>query len=336
MAATTAYAQKQADGLSYFLPKTAVRMSVKVEKTTFKPGELADFSDLYFKTPAATKADTRYRIVGIDFSSEGLPDSDKKFTVAVDKKHSILTVDCDRNGVLKAINDKAADAPQPKAFVPARKSAPLNPRDFMSQDILAAGNLPKMAQLVAQEIYDIRDSRNQLSRGEADNMPKDGAQLKLMFANLDTQERALMQMFTGVTTTDTLEHVVTFVPEKGKASVPVFRFSKKFGLLTADDYSGAPYNVTVEDENVMPELPADANAAKKEKDDFQVGVNLPGKIKLTVLCGDKPVASYETYAAQFGRVEMLNGALFGKKITSHLVLDPVTGSVVKLRTEPLE
>lgn len=336
MAATTAYAQKQADGLSYFLPKTAVRMSVKVEKNTFKPGELADFSDLYFKTPAAAKADTHYRIVGIDFSSEGVPDSEKKFTVAVDKKHSILTVDCDRNGVLKAINDKAADAPQPKAFVPARKPAPLNPRDYMSQDILAAGNLPKMAQLVAQEIYDIRDSRNQLSRGEADNMPKDGAQLKLMFANLDKQERALMQMFTGVTTTDTLEHVVTFVPEKEKTSVTAFRFSKKFGLLTADDYSGAPYNIEVEDENVMSELPADANAAKKEKDDFQLGVNLPGKIKVTVLDGDKAVASYETYAAQFGKVEMLNGALFGKKITSHLVLDPVTGSVVKLRTEPLE
>lgn len=336
MTATTAFGQKNVDGLDYYLPKTVVNVSVLVEKNTFKPGELADFSDLYFKTSAATEASVSYRIVGIRFSTAGIPDTDKKFTVAIDKKHSILNIDCDRNGVLKAINDKAPDTPQAKPFVPARKPAPLNARDYMSQDILAAGNLPKMAQLVAQEIYDIRDSRNQLSRGEADNMPQDGAQLKLMFANLDRQERALMQMFTGVTTTDTLEHVVSFVPEKEKTDVTAFRFSKKLGLLTADDYSGAPYDIVVEDEGVMADLPDEANAAKKEKDDFMLGVNTPGKIRLTVNADGRKVASFDTYAAQFGKVEMLNGALFGKKITSHVTLDPVTGSVVKLRTEPLE
>ena len=86
----------------------------------------------------------------------------------------------------------------------------------------------------------------------------------------------------------------------------------------------------------MPELPAEANAAKKEKDDFQLGVCLPGKISLTLTHDGHEVASYATFAAQFGRVEMLSGALFGKKLTSHLIIDPVTGSVVKLRTEPLE
>lgn len=336
MSSAVAFAQKQVDGLSYFLPKTAVRMSVLVEKTTFQPGELADYSDLYFKKPASKKADTSWRIVGVSFSTEGQPDADRKFTVAIDRKHSVLSIDCDRNGVLTAINDKASATVPPKPFVPARKSAPLNPRDFMSQDILSAGNLPKMAQLVAQEVYDIRDSRSQLSRGEADNMPKDGEQLRIMFGNLDTMERALMQMFTGVTTRDTVEHTVTFVPTKETAEFTAFRFSRKFGLTTADDYSGAPYKVTVTDENIMPDLPAAANAARKEKDDFQLGVCLPGKIRLTLSNDGNTVATFDTFAAQFGRVEMLNGALFGKKMTSHLLLDPVTGCVVKLRTEPLE
>lgn len=336
MSSAVTFAQKQTDGLSYFLPKTAVRMSVLVEKTTFQPGELADYSDLYFKKPASKKPSTDYRIVGVSFSAEGQPDADRKYTVAIDRKHSVLNIDCDRNGVLKAINDKAPDAVAPKPFVPARKAAPLNPRDFMSQDILSAGNLPKMAQLVAQEVYDIRDSRNQLSRGEADNMPKDGEQLRIMFGNLDTMERALMQMFTGVTNRDTVEHIVTFVPEKEKMEFTAFRFSRKFGFTTADDYSGAPYKVTVTDEGVMPDLPAEANAAKKEKDDFQLGVCLPGKISLTLSNDGNEVATFDTYAAQFGRVEMLNGALFGKKITSHILLDPVTGCVVNLRTEPLE
>ena len=37
--------EKKTEGFEYFLPKTAVRMSVLVEKTTTKPGKLAEFSE---------------------------------------------------------------------------------------------------------------------------------------------------------------------------------------------------------------------------------------------------------------------------------------------------
>ena len=42
------------------------------------------------------------------------------------------------------------------------------------------------------------------------------------------------------------------------------------------------------------------------------------------------------WAAQFGQVEMLNGSLFGKKLTSKIVLDSATGAVTELTTEPLD
>ena len=50
LAATSAMAggDKPVDGLSYSLPKTAVRMQVLVEKTVTQPGQLAGFSQLYF------------------------------------------------------------------------------------------------------------------------------------------------------------------------------------------------------------------------------------------------------------------------------------------------
>lgn len=329
-------ADKNTEGLSYFLPKTAVRMSLLVEKKTTEPGQLAEFSDLYFKMPAPTAKQTDYRIVGIRFSTVGLPDASRQYSVAIDKKHSVVSVDCDANGVLRAINTRAPKGQEPEAFKSAPHAPALNPRDFMSQDILSAGNLPKMAQLVAQEIYDIRDSRNQLSRGEADFMPKDGEQLRLMYSQLDTQEDALMQLFQGTTKTDTTETVLTFVPEKDMQNNVLFRFSKKFGLLTADDLSGEPYVVSVDDLATTPSLPETPEAAKKEKDDFQLGICMPGKIRITLSTAGSDIASYEAYAAQFGKVEMLNGSLFGKKFTSKIVLDPATGSVVELKTEPLE
>ncbi len=329
-------ADKENEGLTYYLPKTAVNVSLLVEKTTYTPGQMAAYAELYFKTPAKAVADVDYRIVGIRFSTEGVPDSTKRHTILLDKKHSIFDIDCEKNGVLRAINTKGVTKETPTAFVPARKPAPLNPNDYMSQDILSAGNLPKMAQMVAQEIYDIRDSRNQLSRGEADFMPNDGEQLRMMLAQLRTQETALMQMFTGVTVKDTTECVFQFVPDPTVQKRTLFRFSKKFGCVADDDLSGEPYYVYVDDEHIYPDFPDEAEAAKKQKDDLVLGVNLPGKIRVRLSAGSQTQASFETYAAQYGREEMLSGSLFGKKMTARLVLDTVTGAVVSLKTEPIE
>lgn len=333
MAAATA--QNAPGGVTYFLPKTAVEIALRIEKTTYTPGRLAEYSEIYFKKAADTKPRVSYRIVGVDFRPTAVPDSAKMFSVMIDKKHSIVSLDCDRNGVLMAINDKARPTAQPTAFKPAPKPAALNPEDYMSQDILSSGNLPTMARLVAQEIYDIRDSRNQLSRGEADFMPKDGEQLKLMLAQLNTQEQALTQVFQGTTERDTTEQVVTVIPTKGEKKMLAFRFSRHFGLTANDDLAGAPYYAVVDDEHIIDELPATGDG-KKQKDDLQIGVSLPGKIKLSLTADGRTIAQYSTYAAQFGRVEMLSGALWGKKITSHIVLNPVTGNVVSLKSEPLE
>ena len=330
-----ATAQNAPGGVTYFLPKTAVEIALRIEKTTYTPGRLAEYSEIYFKKAADTKPRVSYRIVGVDFRPTAVPDSAKMFSVMIDKKHSIVSLDCDRNGVLMAINDKARPTAQPAAFKPAPKSAALNPEDYMSQDILSSGNLPTMARLVAQEIYDIRDSRNQLSRGEADFMPKDGEQLKLMLAQLNTQEQALTQVFQGTTVKDTTEQVVTIIPTKGEKKMLAFRFSRHFGLTANDDLAGAPYYAVVDDEHIIDELPATGDG-KKQKDDLQIGVSLPGKIKLSLTADGRTIAQYSTYAAQFGRVEMLSGALWGKKITSHIVLNPVTGNVVSLKSEPLE
>lgn len=329
-------ANKPTEGLTYFLPKTAVRMQVLVEKTTTTPGQLANYAKIYFQKDAPTQPSADYRIVGYKFSTEGRADESKQFAVSVDKKHTVLSVDTDVNGCLLAINTKGDKAAAPTTFTPAPQPTPLNPYDYMSQDILSAGNLPKMAQLVAQEIYDIRDSRNQLSRGEADFMPKDGEQLRLMYAQLNTQEAALMQLFLGTTKVDTTEHVVTFVPEPSAKRTVVFRFSKKFGFATADDLSGEPYYMNIDNENSIMAAPAVAEEAKKEKDEFQLGVSLPGKIRLTLTADGTNKVYFETYAAQFGKVEMLSGALFGKKFTSKIKLDAATGAVTKLDTEPLE
>ena len=90
-----------------------------------------------------------------------------------------------------------------------------------------ASSSAMMAELVAKEIYNIRDSKNAIIRGQADNMPKDGEAMKLMLANLEAQEAAMLEMFTGTTDRETKKYTLRLVPNKDLNKQVLFRFSKK-------------------------------------------------------------------------------------------------------------
>lgn len=325
-------------GTTYFLPRTALRFSVLVEKQDYTPGEYAKYAEKYLrKSDILFEPQTTYRIVGVSISSFGMPDSTKQFVAKNDAKHSISNIEMTDNGILLAVNTtNTRTIKEPESFKPAPKSKLLNPRDFMTEEILAAGSTVKMAELCAREIYDIRENKSLLNKGQADFMPKDGEQLRIMLGNLDRQEAALLQLFEGVTATDTIEKVFTFIPSKESGKQTLFRFSSRLGLTDADDLSGKPYYIEVEDMHSMPTIKTTLEDVKKEKDDSGICVNLPGKIKATLYRGSEVWAAYELYAAQYGRVEALNSNMFSKKFTTSLSLNPITGNVESISTEMIK
>lgn len=336
MATLCSTAVAQTEGTPYYLPKTEMRFQILIEKTTYTPGEYAIYSERFLKKTANNEASTGYNIVGINMYTTAIPDSAKAFFVPIDKKHTIINVERDRNGVLMAINAKGKTADVPATFKPAPKAKVLNPHDFMGEDILTAGSTAKMAELTAREIYDIRSSRSELSRGEAEYMPKDGEQLNIMLQNLNRQEKILLQTFEGITVKDTIQQEIRFVPEKeDDAKQLLFRFSKKLGLVDSDDLAGSPYYIITEDLDIIPELKVDMNE-KRGKNEPSIAVNMPGKVKATIVAGNSPVKAFECYLAQYGRLEGLSANLFGKKILTKVQLNPVTGNVEMIETEPLE
>ena len=338
---TTAAAQTNnglsVEGASYYLPKTALRFAVLVEKTTYKPGDFASYASRFLKrNDISLEPSTTYRIVNMKLTSEALPDTAKFYTAKADAKHSIRSLSRDENGVLVAVNAQPRTVEKPKAIVPAPKPQPINPRDFMTQEILSAGSTAKMAELCVQEIYDIRENKGLLNKGQADFMPKDGEQLRIMLRNLDNQENALMQMFEGTTVKDTTEAIVMYVPTREVDKQLLFRFSKYLGMTDNDDLGGNPYFIKVEDLHNMPTLNGNADDGKKDKDNVGIYVNLPGKIRVTVSNGNKLMGAFELYATQFGKTESLSGELFSKKYTTSLVLNPTTGSIEKIQTETIK
>lgn len=324
------------EGTSYMLPKNGMRFTIKVEKTTYTAGRLCQYAERYMKKRVSQNDSVSYRLIGIDMDVTSEPDTSKRFTLIIDKKHPIDIVRCSPSGILLAINGEAQPYTVPeRSFTPARRPAPLNPNDYMTEDILSAGSTAKMAELSAKEIYDIRDSRNSLSRGEADNLPKDGAQLKLMYQSMDTQEKALSQLFYGTTVKDTTWTQLNFMPTKEGRTV-LFRFSKYYGLVDADDLSGTPYYINVTDEHTATPPETVGDVQKADKNDIGLRTNLPSKIKVSIIYNGKTYGSYEISAAQFGFVQSLSGELFGKKQSSQVILNPMTGSVKSIKALSLQ
>ena len=91
-----------------------------------------------------------------------------------------------------------------------------------------ASSTAKMAELVAKEIYNIRESKNALLRGQADNMPSDGAQLKIMLDNLNAQEEAMTQMFSGTRDKEEKTFTVRLTPDREFNNEVAFRFSRNW------------------------------------------------------------------------------------------------------------
>lgn len=325
------------EGTSYYLPKTAMKFTLTVEKTQYEPGQFAGYAQRYMKQDdVQLEASTIYRIVDTRMHNIAMPDTAKHFTLSLDKRYTISTVERTDNGQLLAINAEPKRVTEPAPFVPARKPRALNPRDFMNEDMLTAGSTAKMAQLIAQEIYDIRDSRNQLQRGQAEFMPADGQQLRIMMDGLNTQERALRQVFEGTTVKDTTEVTLVFVPTENVDRQLFFRFSRHFGLVDNDDLSGVPYYITVYTDAKATDDGEAQKKEKKDKDDIGLVVNTPQKVRATLYCENKVVDSYEFNAGQFGGTESLSGALFGKKLTTQIVLNPITGGIETIKEKSLE
>ena len=321
------------EGAIYFLPKTAIRVAVRIEKTTYTPGEFSAYAERFLRlNNVGMEPSTSYRIISLSQSAFGVRDTEKAYAIRFSNKTSAINVAQADDGVLLAINAEPAPQEEPAVFKPARKRQTVNPRQFMNEEILAAGSVAKMAQLTAQEIYDIRDSRNQLVKGQADFMPQDGDQMKLMLSQLDQQDHSLTSLFAGTTVCDTTEEVFIITPDQELQQQPLFRFSRHFGLVDADDMSGTPYYISIKNLTQLP--PIDEEAAKKKKKAANgLYYNVPGKLRSTIQSGNDIISKEDFPAAQFGNVELLSAELFNKHYGTRLWMNPLTGGIDKLEAE---
>ncbi len=262
-------------------------------------------------------------IEAVTVRSMGIPDKDKTYFVKMHDRSVAPLMELTKEGVVVSINYPFS--PQIKEKQESTPTKPLpNPRDYLTEEILMANSTAKMAELVAQEIYNIRESRNTLLRGQADYMPQDGEQLKLMLNKLEEQENALTRMFTGENKTETKKFTIRIDPTEEFTQKVAFRFSKKLGVVDLDDLAGEPIYIKLTDLKSIPLSETDGKTKNG------VAYNVPGKGQVVLTYLGKELVNTELPITQFGITEYLAATLFNRKSTIQVQFNPDTGSIIKV------
>ncbi len=317
-------------GLTYSLPKTAVVITVESSCVKTVAGPFAAYAEKFLGVNDAVQEDQSvWEIEKISLESVAQADSARTYHIDFAEKGALPTFYLTDDRCLCSINR----APQQLVTLPAEKSIEVTGKpsykasDVLTGEILKAGSKLKQAELVAQEIFSIRESRSLLIKGEADNMPGDGASLQLMLDNLSAQEEALMSLFVGTTTESKHSHNYTYLPTRETSRDLAFRFSKHLGYVDNDDYAGDPFYVSVQilEDNREQYVPG---VKVKKRTEKGIAFCIPGKAHITLLSAKNTLAEGDMYMAQFGRVEQLPQSQFtDKKRPCSAAFTPATGAI---------
>ena len=295
-------------GVVYSLPKTSVVVTLKVKKTTYNRGEFYQFAQRYLSVEPITESRTEYTLEDVMVTNRGIADRDNSFMVIFRSNSIAPYVYLTQDGLISTINAEPATEKEPSFELPLPSAAPVNPRRFLAEETLVAGSTAKQAELVSKQIFDLRRSRNDILTGDADNMPPDGEAYKVVMEQINNQEKALTEMFSGSTQTEYfIKEIVVIPTEKDIDKMIIGRFSEKLGPVDADNLAGAPIYLTLKSKTPKVEIPLSDKDRERLNKKLSEGVvyNIPGKAQLTLEFKNNTLKNQEIDIVQFGSQDVL-------------------------------
>ena len=319
-------------GVTYSLPKTQLVVEAEVTKVTCKAGPYYRYAEKYLGVKNFITEDKVYYELGkVKLLNRGIPDKDNTYIVSFKAGTVAPYAYLTENGLLCSIN--AEYTPKPEAedeSAKKRKRAVTTDASVYTEELLMAGSTAKQAEVAAKQIYRIRESRMNILTGDADNLPPDGQAMQLVIEELEAQEEALTDLFTGVITRETDRYEVTVIPNDDLEKEVIFRFSEHLGIVDADDLGGEPVYMNLTATERAPQLDP-KEAEKKEKSLKGIVYNVPGKARIELFTARKTLYKGEAQITQFGTREALAPVMFeDKKAPVKVYFYPETGAIKQI------
>lgn len=317
-----------AEGVTYSLPNTVIEVKVDAMCITRKPGEFHRYADRFLRISNVISSEEKFwQQTGIEVGLSGKPNPEKMFTIKLNNS-SASNIRLTDDGIIAAINTEP-EADKPVEAQDKKKEEKIDARRYMTEEILQATSTAKMAELVAKEIYAIRESKMAITRGQADNMPKDGVSMQLVLDELTKQEEAYLALFTGTVDTLRVSHIVRFTPSTDAEKAILFRFSRKLGITDNANLAGAPVYYDLKNLHSV-YMPSPEEIKKKEIKKEGVCYNVPGKAQFKIYTTGNVLYENEIPLAQYGVTEVLAKNLFNRGATTKVLFDTATGGIMEI------
>lgn len=323
-------------GIVYSLPTTVLDITFETEYAELMPGEFYNYANLHLNIDNAILQPSRSAgIKSVVISTHGVPNPESEWLVQL-KSGQPMFVMLDKAGVPLAINTEDVSAPAGPILPVAQKAQP-TPLEVpaaaqaATQEMVAATSLSKRAQLAAERVFELRQNRNDLISGQADNTPPDGQSMQLALDNLTAQEAALVAMFAGTKKTWTAVNTVSFTPSaEGASDIVIARLSPIDGIVGPDNLSGEPIylSISIVEKGV---IPANEKGEAKPFPKNGVAYTVPGTAEVAISFRGKKIANQQVELAQLGVAYGLDPKIFvEKKSPAFLLFNPATGGISTL------
>lgn len=345
MMVTTMYAQvvrQNEAALVYYSPKTEVNLDFMVEVEIQEAGPYAEYAEeLLGVTDFVAESQTTYRLMNVQIGTTTKADKNRAHKVSADAGIPMLLTINDK-GILKGYNiPYAAPQPSKKHDMPKKEDCcrPLIVPPF-SEDILKDSDSTDNAEVVAQQIYRIRETRTFLLSGEVEHTPADGASMKKVLEELDKQEHMLTELFVGKRFKHMDHRSFTIVPD---TTEQLFFFSKELGFTDSDNIEAdtirvrmhlqaQTYAETTEEpvEEVTPKGKKGKTVTPAKPELSPIVYNLPGSADVQVIYADHVLGSKTIQVAQLGIDIPLPKDLFTGEQLPVIVFNEKTGNIVSI------
>jgi len=313
----------------YHLPKTRITVTINALQTEYTPGELARYAERYLRIPnISDQASTEWAIKDVNIGTYGIPDRSMLYSLELGKRNSNV-IRLTPDGMLRSVNSRIEDQNvQASASLADFQEGPeiADPHQFLTEEILQAGSTSKMAELIAQEIYSIRESRNMITRGEADYIPSDGESLVYVLQQLDRQEKALTSMFTGTTTVENRTFTIGCAPDSTLKRHILARFSTRLGVLEPDNLAGEPIWIDIIKADAVTSDP-NIQTDRKLFNQAYLYYRIPGDAEVRVYNNRQSFLETREPVAQFGYTTAIPQEWFSKGRNPEITFDTTTGAI---------
>lgn len=318
---------KGISGTLYTLPKTELILEVKTKITKEVPGKYFQYAERYLGlTDVCQSEKTVHEIEDVKLFQRAVADSKHSYYILNSKKGKEQnSIELTKDGFLASVNGNHYVETNNTETRPVTRSTSVPDYFSMEASIITkemqqSTSVAKIAELAANELFNIRETRLNLLTQDVDKAPSDGRSYELVLSELNRMEKYYTELFTGKKTTTYDTKTFYLTPDENLQSV-LFRFSQTNGIVDKSDLSGIPVNISITAINDL-KIPEKA----KQEEVSALYYRIPGKANVKLSDGNNKVYLEKvSVVAQFGKVLTLPSDNYSK-----INICPKTGAILRV------